>query len=153
MNTLGTFDIVSSWGVLHHTGNMHRAIEVAARRVKPGGIFTFVIYNRHFTSPIWKAIKGKYNKSPVFTQRMLIWIFMPVIFLTKFTVTGRNPLRMKRGMDFMHNIVDWLGGYPCEYASISEMIRLLESLGLKVLRTIPACVPTGCNEFVYQVSK
>jgi SAM-dependent methyltransferase len=148
MNALGEFDVVYSWGVLHHTGNMRRAIENAARRVKPGGIFALAIYNRHVTSPAWKAIKWLYNKLPAFAQRLLIWSFTPIIFIAKFAATGRNPLKMKRGMDFMHNVVDWLGGYPYEYASINELTGLLESLGMDVVRSIPAGVPTGCNEFV-----
>jgi SAM-dependent methyltransferase len=153
MNALGAFDIVYSWGVLHHTGNMRRAMVIAARHVKPGGTFAIAIYNRHFTSPVWKVIKWFYNKLPAFAQRLLIWVFTPVIFLAKFIVTGQNPLNMKRGMDFMHNIIDWLGGYPYEYASINEMTGLLESLGMKVQRAILAGVPTGCNEFVCKASK
>ena len=46
MDTLGTFDIVYSWGVLHHTGAMVRAIENAASRVKDGGILAVALYRK-----------------------------------------------------------------------------------------------------------
>ena len=55
---------------------------------------------------------------------------------------------MKRGMDFMHNVIDWVGGYPYEYASVGEMTAQLKSLGFDILNVRPAGVPTGCNEFV-----
>ena len=55
---------------------------------------------------------------------------------------------MKRGMDFMHNVIDWVGGYPYEYASVDEMMAQLKSLGFDILNVRRASVPTGCNEFV-----
>ena len=52
----GRYDIVHSWGVLHHTGNMMRAIVNACALVADGGHFICAIYNRHWTSPVWKII-------------------------------------------------------------------------------------------------
>ncbi|MDH5507198.1 MAG: 50S ribosomal protein L11 methyltransferase [Anaerolineae bacterium] len=152
LDTLGLFDIVYAWGSLHHTGNMARAIQLASQRVKPGGTFVVAIYNRHFTSPIWVPIKRFYNALGPSGQRLLIWVFTPLIFFAKWLVTFRNPLKMGRGMEFMHNIIDWLGGYPYEYASIPEMQTQLQALGLTVERALPAAVPTGCNEFVCSAS-
>jgi 2-polyprenyl-6-hydroxyphenyl methylase/3-demethylubiquinone-9 3-methyltransferase len=116
--------------------------------VRPGGSYMIAIYNRHWSSPLWAVIKRLYNQLPGFGKQLLIWAFAPAIFLAKFISTGKNPLKQRRGMDFFHNLVDWLGGYPYEYASIREMIPLLEANGLRVLRSIPAGVPTGCNEFL-----
>jgi len=148
MDALGSFDVVYSWGVLHHTGNMERSIENTVRRVKPDGLLMIAIYNRHSSSTPWKAIKWLYNRSNHFGQKLLIWFFTPIIFVAKWISTGGNPLKMRRGMDFMYNVIDWVGGYPYEYASIAEMSAVLERLGFDVLKTNPAIVPTGCNEFV-----
>lgn len=151
MAALGAFDVVYSWGVLHHTGDMRRALHLTAQRVKPGGTLVVAIYNRHVTSPAWKFVKRLYNALPKVGRRALIWAFTPAIFLAKLAVTRQNPFKMGRGMDFTHNVVDWLGGYPYEYASIEEMRALLEAEGVAVRRVFPARVPTGCNEFVGEV--
>lgn len=65
-------------------------------------------------------------------------------------ITRRNPKEMTRGMDFYYNVVDWVGGYPYEYATISEIDNLLNKLGFRCIKKIPAQVPTGCNEFVFK---
>jgi SAM-dependent methyltransferase len=153
MTALGKFDIAYSWGVLQFTGAMWRAIECAAQRVKPGGLLMIAIYNKHWTSPIWKLIKWIYNHIGKVGQRIMIWLFAPLIFLAKWLVTFKNPFKMRRGMDFMHNVIDWVGGYPYEYASIPDTIDQLEALGMSVVRLVPATVPTGCNEFICKISE
>lgn len=147
-SALGTFDIVYSWGVLHHTGNMKLALENASKQVATNGLLMIAIYNRHWSSFPWKGIKWFYNRVGPVGQKVLIWLLIPVIFISKWLVTFKNPFKMQRGMEFMHNVVDWVGGYPYEYASISEMKVLLEKLGFETIDIIPARVPTGCNEFV-----
>lgn len=144
------FDIVHSWGVLHHTGDMASAINNACRFVKPDGHLVLAIYNRHWSSLPWLWIKWFYCHIPVVLQKVMIGLFYPVIMLAKFLVTGQNPFRMSRGMDFYYNVVDWVGGYPYEYASIEEMVALLEKIGFALQKSIDSKVPTGCNEYVFK---
>ncbi|MDO8788273.1 MAG: class I SAM-dependent methyltransferase [Sulfuritalea sp.] len=143
------YDVVHSWGVLHHTGDMAKAMTNAASLVKPGGYFVIAIYNRHWSSRPWLFIKWFYNLLPRFLQPACCWLFTPVIWLAKLLVTGKNPLRQERGMDFYYNVVDWVGGYPYEYGSIGEIEMFLDRIGFKMIKAIPAAVPTGCNEFVF----
>jgi 2-polyprenyl-6-hydroxyphenyl methylase/3-demethylubiquinone-9 3-methyltransferase len=153
MDALGKFDAVYSWGVLHHTGNMALALRNVARRVHHGGMLMIAIYNKHWSSPLWRIIKWFYNKLGGFWQRILVAVFTPIIFVAKFLVTFKNPLKMARGMDFKHNITDWVGGYPYEYASVAEMKHSLEQYGFSVLSVRKAVVPTGCNEYACRLDK
>lgn len=144
------YDVVHSWGVLHHTGKMWQAIDNAMGLVRPGGHFVLAIYNRHWSSAAWTAIKRVYVSLPGVLQKMMNWAFFPIIYLAKLLATGRNPLRMERGMEFYYNVVDWVGGYPYEYASREEIESYMAQRGFELERFVPTIVPTGCNEFVFR---
>lgn len=151
--TVGQFpqaDIVYSWGVLHHTGQMYPAIKAAASLVKPDGLFVIAIYNKHITSSAWSLIKWAYNRSPNAIRRLMYGLFYGVIYVAKFAVSGENPLKKERGMDFGYDVIDWIGGYPYEYASIDEINAFVTDLGFTVEKVVPAQVGTGCNEFVFR---
>src|SRR4051794_40046579 len=69
VKSLGLFDVVYSWGVLHHTGQMWKGLENAALPVAPGGKLFVAIYNDTGTqSARWKWIKQKYNRLPGVAQ-------------------------------------------------------------------------------------
>ena len=143
------FAMVHAWGVLHHTGNMALAIRHAAGLVAPEGHLVLALYNRHWSGPAWHLIKKCYVHSPRWLQRGLIGIFYPIIYGAKWIVTGKNPKQQERGMDFYYDVVDWVGGYPYEYASRDEIVHTLGKLGFKLVKAVPARVPTGCNEFIF----
>jgi 2-polyprenyl-6-hydroxyphenyl methylase/3-demethylubiquinone-9 3-methyltransferase len=149
-SSLPCSDIVYSWGVLHHTGQMYRAIEAASQFVKPGGLYVIAIYNRHITSGEWRFIKWLYNKLPSFGQRFMYWLFYGIIYMAKLAATRQNPLKKARGMDFGYDVIDWIGGYPYEYASIDEITAFVTKRGFRLERCIPAQVGTGCNEFIFR---
>jgi SAM-dependent methyltransferase len=149
----GKFDIVHSWGVLHHTGNLRQAIQNACTLVAEGGYLICSIYNKHWSSPFWKIIKWTYNKLPAVLQRFVVGLFYPVIYTAKWLVTGKNPKKKERGMNFFHDVVDWVGGYPYEYATETEIRNLVEAEGFECLRFKHARVPTGCNEYVFHQNK
>jgi 2-polyprenyl-3-methyl-5-hydroxy-6-metoxy-1,4-benzoquinol methylase len=144
------FDIVHSWGALHHTGDMWTAIDNAAALVKPGGLLVLAIYNRHWSSPLWTPIKRTYVNSPRIVQKAMNLAFTPIIFSAKLLVTRRNPLAKERGMEFYYDVIDWVGGYPYEYASAAELTAFVEEKGFVLETLIPANVPTGCNEFTFR---
>lgn len=148
---LNKFDIVYSWGVLHHTGNMLKAIEISSKLVEKKGLFVIALYNKHWSSFSWKLIKRIYNFSPKLIRTFMVGIFFGIIALAKFLVTRKNPFaKKKRGMTFYYDLVDWLGGYPYEYASKSEIKSFVEKEGFKLVKYNSAEVPTGCNEFVFK---
>jgi 2-polyprenyl-6-hydroxyphenyl methylase/3-demethylubiquinone-9 3-methyltransferase len=132
-------DIVYSWGVLHHTGSMWEAIRNAASKVSPGGMFYIAIYNsadglgvysdgRVGTSRFWEIEKRWYVGLPGWGKTCVDWCAaagMILVALLRF----RNPVRMirehktLRGMSWMVDIRDWLGGYPYEHATVEEIFR------------------------------
>lgn len=147
---IGKFDIVYSWGALHHTGKMYEAISNSLQLANKDSLFVIAIYNKHCSSWAWKIVKYIYNIAPVFLKKMMIYFFGAIILIAKFLVTRKNPLTMRRGMNFYYNIVDWIGGYPYEYALAQEIVDFVEKKGFKIQKIIQPKVPTACNEFVFK---
>ncbi len=146
---MGKLDIVYSWGVLHHTGKMWKAIDIASKLVAPHSLFVIAIYNKHWSSGTWKLVKRFYNAMPKFIQWLMVWIFYIIIAAAKLVVTRKNPFKKRRGMSFYYDVIDWLGGWPYEYAGREEIINHLEKKGFKCVKFVKPPVPTGCNEFVF----
>jgi len=148
---LGKFDVVYAWGTLHHTGDMWRAIRQAASLVEPeNGMLVMAVYNHHWTSPVWKPLKRLYNQWPGPMRWLLNHAFAAGICAAVWVTTRTNPLHKERGMDFWYDVIDWLGGYPYEYAHTTDVVRFVQSLGLETERIVKARVPTGCNEYVFR---
>lgn len=159
--TTGTFDVVYSWGVLHHTGDMWRAIERAGRLVRPGGQFAIAIYSATTLDLLWKIEKRLYYRAPKAIQWIVRQSYVAVYMLAKALVERRSPAsflsdyQRHRGMNFSHDAHDWLGGYPYETASADEMRERVAKLGFKEInsfarpKTIGA-FGTGCGEFVFE---
>jgi SAM-dependent methyltransferase len=148
--TTRAYKIVHSWGVLHHTGDMERVIRSVASLVAPNGYFIIAIYTRHWSSRVWKEVKRIHSLSPRAIQKFLVAVFYPLIFLAKLLATRKNPLRKSRGMDFYYDVVDWVAGYPYEYASAVEVEQIVRGIGFETIRVIPAEVPIGCNQLVFR---
>lgn len=144
------YGIVHSWGVLHHTGNMKLAIENVSSLVQKNGYLILAIYNKHWSSPMWKIIKKIYGGSPFVIKKTIIYLLYPFILVAKIIVLRKNPFEKNRGMDFYYDTIDWIGGYPYEYASVEEISNLVNTFGFKLIRIIHTQVPTGCNQYVFQ---
>lgn len=144
------YDIVYSWGVLHHTGDMYKAFDAIKNLVADRGILAIAIYNRHFTSPLWKVVKYTYVKSPQFIRKILVFLFLIVKFFGVLITSRQNPLKRKRGMRYYTDVVDWVGGYPYEYASIDEVRDFFQARGFVLKNCVKTVGFTGCNEFVFQ---
>ena len=52
--------------------------------------------------------------------------------------------------DFYYDVIDWVGGYPYEYASRDEIKNFVEKKEYKLIKFNKAKVPTGCNEFIFE---
>lgn len=132
---LGQFDVVYSWGVLHHTGDMWQAITNAASLVKKeGGLFYFAIYHKKgglLGADFWLQIKKLYNSVPKILQYVLEFFYLIAFFIAEL-LKLKNPVktlkehRANRGMDWQTDMRDWLGGYPYEFATVEEIIEFMK---------------------------
>ena len=162
VRSLGEFDVVYSWGVLHHTGAMWQALDHARLPLAAKGKLWVAIYNDTGSQTArWKKIKKAYNSLPR-------WLRVP------FTITVMLPLESKallsallggrllqwakswggsssdRGMNRWRDIVDWVGGYPYETAAPEEIFEFYKARGFMLTRLKCGGVGLGCNEFVFE---
>lgn len=155
---LDSSDIVYAWGVLHHTGDLWKAMKNAAGLVGDGGILIVAIYNdQGRTSQRWKIIKRTYVRYPSLRPFLLGWSFIRLwgrSFLRD-TVRRRDPFYSwrqysgdSRAMSAWHDLVDWVGGYPYEVATPDEVERALNKLGLTVEKSLLIGNGSGNNQFV-----
>lgn len=161
LTSLGTFDIVYSWGVLHHTGQMWQALDNVKNCVAPGGKLFIAIYNDMGSkSSRWRTIKRIYNRlSKPFRLPFTLIVMAPsemksalrALFtggLGEYVQSWTAP-RPERGMSKWLDIVDWVGGYPYEVAKPEEIFDFYRRRGFSLERMGCGGVGLGCNQFVF----
>lgn len=163
LDRLGRFDIVYSWGVLHHTGEMWQAIANAASMVERRGTLFIAIYtDGGRISRRWRHIKRLYNRTP----RALRPLFTLATFVPRelYSLSGNLMIgrigaaiakrrrwaeQSTRGMSYWYDFVDWLGGYPFEFARPDEVFRFCRDRGFRLLEMKTSVSGVACNEFVF----
>jgi 2-polyprenyl-6-hydroxyphenyl methylase/3-demethylubiquinone-9 3-methyltransferase len=159
---VGQFECVYSWGVLHHTGDMIKALTKACELVSTGGVFAFALYRKTLLCPLWTLEKRWYARTTPQRQRMAANLYMGAHRLA-LRFTERDPTAYvegyvgKRGMSYEHDVHDWLGGYPYESISPRAVDELMTSqsmhlVGRNVDRRFTQLLGlfgSGCDEFVY----
>jgi 2-polyprenyl-6-hydroxyphenyl methylase/3-demethylubiquinone-9 3-methyltransferase len=159
LERLGRFDIVYSWGVLHHTGRMWDALANVAPLVADGGQLFIALYNdQGLQSRIWRGIKKAYVSLPSFL-RWLIVIPSYVPLRGPMLLKGLSKLRPfgvfrdykgLRGMSHHRDLIDWVGGFPFEVCKPEEILDFYRPLGFELVRLKTCGGRLGCNEFVLQ---
>ena len=151
LESLGRFDVVYSWGVLHHTGQMQKAFTCVAPAVASAGLLFIAIYNdQGLASRYWARVKRAYNKSAL-ARIALIALHAPYLVGARWVVrriTGRGAL--DRGMSLWHDAIDWLGGYPFEVAKPEVVLDAFRARGFTLERLKTCGGKMGCNEFVFR---
>ncbi len=159
ISQLGKFDVVYSWGVLHHTGNMWLAIDNASLLVKEKGFLFISIYNyQPYFSSYWLFIKKTYNKSPFVVKKLIEYIFSGFFMFSFFLADlakKNNPLlrykgRNRRGMQVYCDVVDWVGGWPFEVAKPEKIIDYLYNKNFSLIKLKTCGGRHGCNEYVFE---
>ncbi len=165
VRSLGQFDVVYSWGVLHHTGDMWIALDNAGKCVADDGLLFIAIYNDTGSqSTRWRWIKKTYCGLPrILRPGFALLASLPDESkrFASFVVRGQ-PLgyfrywrgyRSDRGMDRWHDIIDWVGGYPYEVAGPSALFDFFAARGFSVSAMKCDNVGLGCNEMVFRKSR
>jgi len=161
LKNLPKFNIVYSWGVLHHTGEMWNSINNAIELVDNKGYFFIAIYNNQgWKSKFWWHVKFIYNKLPKLTKKPFA-IFLGIIFnlinIIKYTIllkpyTAIKPLlnyKHGRGMKISNDIIDWIGGFPYEYATLNKLNIYFNLKGFEIVKFKEAN-SLGCHEILYK---
>jgi 2-polyprenyl-6-hydroxyphenyl methylase/3-demethylubiquinone-9 3-methyltransferase len=153
--SLGKWNFVYSWGVLHHTGDVWRAIENASKTVARDGLFYIALYSEDIqTDPqFWLDVKRKYNEtSQIGRWRMELWyvwhfVMQRDLHRWKELFTRILHHRFTRGMSFFADIRDWLGGWPMEFTRDADVINFLAARGFEKVN-----IKTGeaCTEFLFR---
>lgn len=158
VKTLGTFDMVYCWGVAHHTGDMWKALHNLSLLTSPGGYLFVAIYNTvpgKFGSKTWHAIKKFYNESGWLIKKIMEYGYISVCFL-KIILSLHNPFKVigdykkKRGMNWKVDLIDWLGGYPYEYATTQEIFQFYTQKHGMELLNVKTTHYIGCNQFLFR---
>jgi len=160
LQKLGQWDIVYSWGVLHHTGAMWQALENAIPLVRQGGALFIAIYNyQPIMSSVWLWVKRAYNRLP----RGLRWLVLGPALVqlwgprTMYDLVCGKPFHTwrhyaehgLRGMSAWRDVVDWVGGYPFEVAKPEEIFNFYREKGFRLDQLQTCGGGLGCNQFVF----
>jgi 2-polyprenyl-6-hydroxyphenyl methylase/3-demethylubiquinone-9 3-methyltransferase len=157
LQSLGQFDVVYSWGVLHHTGQMWNALENVAPLVADNGSLFIAIYNdQGKTSRRWTTVKRTYNRLPPSLRFLVLWPAFVFLWWRRFAKDFLllRPFRewrkeILRGMSPWYDVVDWVGGYPFEVAKPEQIIRFFHDRGFQLRDLTTQAGDLGCNEFVF----
>jgi precorrin-6B methylase 2 len=162
LRSLGSFDIVYSWGVLHHTGDMWTALANAIIPLARTGTLFISIYNyQRYHSSSWKRLKRFHNESgrvgkflAEITTLLIAWGPQIPIYAIQGNPLGAfrkwREYGRERGMSPWHDVVDWAGGYPFEVAKPEEIFEFYRKLGF-ILEGLKTCGGrNGCNEFLFR---
>lgn len=154
---LPKFDIVYSWGVLHHTGNMKLALQNAIIPVKENGVLFISIYDdQGKKSQFWLNVKKIYNSSIIgkLTIKVIFYTYFSLRYFITDLIRLKNPYtrykeyRKKRGMSMVHDWKDWLGGLPFEVATPDYIIDFYVKRGFSLQKL--KSNRGGCNQFVFK---
>jgi SAM-dependent methyltransferase len=153
IESLGKFDIVYSWGVLHHTGAMWDALDKSIGLIMEGGVLWVSLYvaGPRYIQDL--KLKKKYNASSEWGKRWMIGKWVGVLMLSRLRHL-QNPFTWNqsrgRGMNVYHDIIDWLGGLPYEVASEDAVLRFARENDL-VLERIKVKNEGACSIYVFSL--
>ena len=154
LQSLGKFEIVYSWGVLHHTGNMWKALENVELPVKKQGKLFIAIYNdKGGKSRFWWHVKKTYCRG-IAGKALVCGVFIPYFTLrTLIACLARRKnlfadYKKTRGMSIIYDWFDWLGGFPYEFATVEGIVNFFNNKSYTLIK-VKTTTSLGNNQFVF----
>ena len=150
LESIGEFEIVYSWGVLHHTGEMWTALENLADQVSSNGLLFVALYNSQpLGSKYWSFVKKSYN---AYILMRPFWIFIHLLYpsIPSLILKIFQNRDLPRGMSIWYDLLDWLGGYPFEVSTPSEIFNFYKDRGFVLVQIDTVGGKLGCNEYVFK---
>jgi 2-polyprenyl-6-hydroxyphenyl methylase/3-demethylubiquinone-9 3-methyltransferase len=161
LESMGSFEVVHAWGVLHHTGDLWRALGNVCLATRPGGRLVVAIYNdQGIRSKAWRWVKRMYCSGPIGrAATSAVYVPLAVLSLAVYDLARlRSPFcryreyHERRGMSVVHDWIDWLGGYPFETARPERVVQFCEERGFRLERLL-STRSLGNNQFVFRRSR
>jgi hypothetical protein len=129
----------------------------------PGGRVCLGIYNEVtpdeavYDSVLATRIKQTYNRLPEAAQSLAVRGYAAAHLSIRTLLTREDPrtyvknYRQERGMEYWHDVRDWLGGLPFEYATPAAVeSHVTDADTFEHVRTeTPANLPTAVNTFIF----
>ena len=138
---------------------MWKALENTIKCVKEHGCIYIAIYNKVpgrgiYSSYFWQKEKKFFNSMPIFFQMLIIYGYI-TIRIFSMLIRVQNPIRIiknrkyPRGMSWYIDAVDWLGGFPYEYAGVDEVFKFFYQKNFELIN-IKTTTFLDCNEFLFR---
>ena len=129
---------------------MWRALKNVQALVKAGGKLYIAIYNDSgVVSEWWLKRKQRYcSLPPILRPPYSLWVWAPIeikqmglsMRIDKYPkkiakyVRKWKEYKSNRGMTKLYDMVDWIGGYPYEYAKADDLVAFYERAGFELTR-------------------
>src|SRR5262249_39377154 len=98
-----SFDIVYSWGVIHHSPNMEKAFSEIVRCAKPGGVIKIMVYNRHSLFVFYKwVLHALLHGKPLRTFADVLYYHQESLGTKAYTAAEMRDLASRCGVDIVH---------------------------------------------------
>ena len=159
VESLGSFDVVYAWGVLHHTGAIWAALDHARLPVRANGTLFIAIYNFQTRwTAFYTVMKRAYVRSPILGKVVIAGAYIGFTVTRSFVFDlarlrspiSRYRVRNRRGMSLWHDWIDWIGGYPFEAATPEEVFDFYRQHGFTLVRLTTVGGGSSNNQFVFR---
>jgi len=87
-------------------------------------------YGKMMGSNFWLRVKLRYNRFPIIGKYILEPLYVLYYFATHL-IRLRNPVteiknyKLRRGMNWMTDVTDWLGGYPYQFSPVDYVLKFI----------------------------